>query len=382
MNKYQIRATNVSCAGAYAIATYVLSAKAGVLFNMDIEDAGTYTISFSLEAENELPAEVANNIMTGVVQHISVATMKENRQETDETLKKEPEDESHPEDGEAPAEVVDVDYYPKNDNSFIDEVITVELPKGEETSDDMSEPVVETVVEEADADAQSKRGYSFTDEVITVELPKGEETSDDMSEPVVETVVEEADADAQSKRGYSFTDEVITVDLPHGEETSGDGTTPVDQSNVDVFMDVKEKPAKVDPFVQLNYDLEKAETVEDIILATAVYIGYDEDTTEKLRMVTHRFVSLMNAGVEVTWKNVWKKIKGIDPIAFDSKKKYIFQPLLTKPFHEIQKGAQFPTFIKSCIQKSLYWKNVQEAKTSSGVTQKEAESAEGGSESK
>ncbi len=339
MNKYQIRATNVSCAGAYAIATYVLSAKAGVLFNMDIEDAGTYTISFSLEAENELPAEVANNIMTGVVQHISVATMKENRQETDETLKKEPEDESHPEDGEAPAEVVDVDYYPKNDNSFIDEVITVELPKGEETSDDMSEPVVETVVEEADADAQSKRGYSFTDEVIT-------------------------------------------VDLPHGEETSGDGTTPVDQSNVDVFMDVKEKPAKVDPFVQLNYDLEKAETVEDIILATAVYIGYDEDTTEKLRMVTHRFVSLMNAGVEVTWKNVWKKIKGIDPIAFDSKKKYIFQPLLTKPFHEIQKGAQFPTFIKSCIQKSLYWKNVQEAKTSSGVTQKEAESAEGGSESK
>ena len=91
---------------------------------------------------------------------------------------------------------------------------------------------------------------------------------------------------------------------------------------------------------------------------------------------------LMNAGVEVTWKNVWKKIKGIDPIAFDSKKKYIFQPLLTKPFHEIQKGAQFPTFIKSCIQKSLYWKNVQEAKTSSGVTQKEAESAEGGSESK
>ena len=339
MNKYQIRATNVNRDGAYAIAAYVLSAKSGVLFNMDMEDAGTYTISFLLEAENELPAEVANNIMTGVVQHISVVTMKENRQETDETLKKEPEDESHPEDGEAPVEVVDVDYYPKNDNSFIDEVVTVELPKGEETSDDMSEPEVETVVEEADADAQSKRGYSFTDEVITVEPPKG-------------------------------------------EETSGDGTTPVDQSNVDVFMDVKEKPAKVDPFVQLNDDIGKAETVEDIVLAIAVYIGYDEDATEKLRMLTNRFANLMKAGEEVTWANAWKKIKGVDSIKFDSKKKYIFKPILTKPFREVKKGVQFPTFVKSCIQKSLYWKNVQEAKTSSGVTQKEAESAEGGSESK
>ena len=296
MNKYQIRATNVSRADAYAIAAYVLSAKAGVLFNMDIEDAGTYTISFLLETENELPAEVANGVMTGVVQHISAVTMKENRQETDETLKKEPEDESHPEDGEAP--------------------------------------------------------------------------------------VEEADADAQSKRGYSFTDEVITVEPPKGEETSGDGTTPVDQSNVDVFMDVKEKPAKVDPFVQLNDDIGKAETVEDIVLAIAVYIGYDEDATEKLRMLTNRFANLMKAGEEVTWANAWKKIKGVDSIKFDSKKKYIFKPILTKPFREVKKGVQFPTFIKNCIQKSLYWRNVQESKTSSGVTQKEDGSAEGGSESK
>ena len=118
MNKYQIRATNVSRADAYAIAAYVLSAKAGVLFNMDIEDAGTYTISFLLEAENELPAEVANNIMTGVVQHISAVTMKENRQETDETLKKEPEDESQPEVEEAPAEVVDVDDLLECENPF------------------------------------------------------------------------------------------------------------------------------------------------------------------------------------------------------------------------------------------------------------------------
>ena len=118
MNKYQIRATNVSRADAYAIAAYVLSAKAGVLFNMDIEDAGTYTISFLLETENELPAEVANGVMTGVVQHISAVTMKENRQETDDTLKKEPEDEYQPEVKEAPAEVVDVDDLLECENPF------------------------------------------------------------------------------------------------------------------------------------------------------------------------------------------------------------------------------------------------------------------------
>lgn len=307
MNKYQIRATNVSRDSAYAIAAYILSAKAGTLFNMDIEDAGTYTISFLLEAENELPAEVANGVMTGVVQHISAVTMKEDRQETDEIAEKEPEDESQPEVEEAPAEVTDVDFQPKAGELPIDAVVTAEDQQPEDENPD--------------------------DGTIPTDQPKDTEDSNE---------------DAEPKAVEPSTDEAVMAD----------------------------------PFVQLNYDLEKAETVEDIILATAVYIGYDEDTTEKLRMVTYRFVSLMNAGVEVTWKNVWKKIKGIDPIDFDSKKKYLFQPLLTKPLHKLKKGVQFPAFIKSCIQKSLYWKNVQESKNGSGVAQKDADSAEGGSESK
>lgn len=308
MNRYEIRVTELTQECAYAIATDLISVDTDVFFSMELEETGKYEHIILLKTEKVLPIEIFNKVFTGKVNHMHVDIVRDNHQKDEEVLWKNPKEDSR-------SEITEV---------------SAEEPTEEDHSETENAPTEETPEE-----VQPETEEAFTEETSEETQPEAEEASTEETAEEVQPETENAPT-----------------------EKPADDHTEAKKKSTEMILDMP-----------LYNDLQQAKTEDDVALAFAVYVGYDEMATEILKPVIHRFIGLMSKGEEVTWKNTWKKIKGIDPIGLNPKQKHIFQPRLTKPLHEINAGVHFTNFVKKCIQQSLYWKNMQEAGTSSSQVQ-------------
>jgi len=356
MNRYEIRVTELTRECAYAIATYLISVDTDGFFGMELEETGKYELIILLKTEKVLPIEIFNKIFTGKVDLMHVDIVRDNHQEDEEVLVKnpkedfrseitevsveEPTEEDHPETKEASTEETAEEVQPETENA-----------PTEETSEEMQPETENAPTEETSEEVQPETENAPTEETSEETQPEAEEASTEETAEETQPEVEEASTEETAEEVQPETENAPT-------EKPADDHTEAKKRSTEMILDMP-----------LYNDLQQAKTEDDVALAFAVYVGYDEMATEILKPVIHRFIGLMSKGEEVTWKNTWKKIKGIDPIGLNPKQKHIFQPRLTKPLHEINAGVHFTNFVKKCIQQSLYWKNMQEAGTSSSQAQ-------------
>ena len=372
MNRYEIRVTELTRECAYAIATYLISVDTDGFFGMELEETGKYELIILLKTEKVLPIEIFNKIFTGKVDLMHVDIVRDNHQEDEEVLVKNPKEDSRSEITEVSVEKPTEEDHPETEEASTEETAEEVQPETEnapteETSEEMQPETENAPTEETSEEVQPETEEASTEETSEETQPEAEEASTEETAEETQPEVEEASTEETAEETQLEVEEASTEET--AEEVQPETENAPTEKSADDHTEAKKKSTEMILDMPLYNDLQQAKTEDDVALAFAVYVGYDEMATEILKPVIHRFISLMSKGEEVTWKNTWKKIKGIDPIGLNPKQKHIFQPRLTKPLHEINAGVHFTNFVKKCIQQSLYWKNMQEAGTSSSQVQ-------------
>lgn len=339
---------------------------------------GSYSIAAIFGVESA-PERLIAALLSGIVQYYSVSSQPlvkvdvaeedqgteeigvDKKPEAAETTDKVPVMEDHPEGIEVPTDESTGEEHQGVEEPTAEEPTTEDHPEGDETPTDKSAGEEHPVTEET-TDVESVTEDHPEETEVSTEEPTGEECQE-AGEPTAEESTAEEQPDDGEALNVALSNALakqLGMEVPasgaHQEtEKPAAGGTVTEEPIV-------EKTAE-ESFMQLLYnDLSVSDTEDLIALAIATHVGYDDDTTEMLKKVVHKVVYLMKARKDVSWKQVWKPVKGVDWKGFNPKRAYLIQPQLARPVgaHVSQK-IQFPTFLKNCIHQSLYWKNMQEA---------------------
>lgn len=374
MKYFSVKVHGVSPEDAVYIASFCSTVvKGDHKCEMARDVSGSYSIAAIFGVESA-PERLIAALLSGIVQYYSVssqplvkADVAEEDQGTEEigvykkpeaaeTTDKVPVTEDHPEGIEVPT-----------DESTGEEHQGVEEPTDEEPTTEDHPEGAEAPTEESAGEEHPEAGEPAAEEHQEAEETHAEESVSEEHQEAGEPTAEESTAEEQPDDG-----ETLNVALSNalakqlGMEVPASGahqeTEKPAAGGTVTEEPIVEKTAE-ESFMQLLYnDLSVSDTEDLIALAIATHVGYDDDTTEMLKKVVHKVVYLMKARKDVSWKQVWKPVKGVDWKGFNPKRAYLIQPQLARPVgaHVSQK-IQFPTFLKNCIHQSLYWKNMQEA---------------------